>query len=185
MDENQSSSPLGTMLRRFISVILSSTIFVGASYALDREQAYGLYQSLREDIHEEFKQAKKMASDYRLPSATDQNLADQIDAFKIMLYNKVYIHVQCAQLAPEGQNLSNFLKDCTHERLQALQRIFNQAAGFSEQKRSIARLVNACFEQARMTEAEDQFPPYDFLAGPGINLFNVKKLDSCIAQFVR
>jgi len=171
------------------SLCISSSIFlVGAPYAADRQEAYSFYQFMRENTHEEFKKAiKDLLSAPRLESSptTDKTFEVAVNnTAKWLFYNKAYIAAQCVQLAPKGENQSKFLHDCSHERLQALARIFRQSLTLTE-RRSTAQLAEACFVQARLTEAEEQFPPYDFLAGPSTYLFNVKQLEGCLARLSR
>jgi hypothetical protein len=175
------------MTRRFLILalfILSSIVLAEACHALDREESYFVYQSMRTALQDEFNQAVKMFSDRRSPSVTDKEFAVALDGVRMVHYNKVYIHVQCAQLAPRRQNVESFIKDCVHERLQAFQRVYTRSLSILD-KGLVSPAANACYDQARLLEAEEQFPPFDFLAGPTTHLFNVKQLDGCLAKFDR
>jgi hypothetical protein len=162
-----------------------SIVWVGASYALDRDQEYAVYQSLRKTSQEEFQVGMRILSAYRGPSTTDKVFEIGIDLLKVMLYNKAYMHIQCALLAPKDQNASTFLDDCTDERLQAFSRVYTRSQTIGLEKGPTARMAEPCFQQARLTQEEEQFPPFDFLAGSHTYLYNVKKLEGCYSDFIR
>jgi hypothetical protein len=162
-----------------------STASVGASYAVDREDAYSFYQFLRKDVQTRFEEAIKQLSNRRLPSATDEEFALAINLVKLTLYNGAYIAAECALLAPKGENTDTFVKDCGHERNQAFVRVYEQATAILKKGPVAKRLAAECLNRAMLPEAENQFPPYEFLAGPDTHLFDVKKLDGCLANVDR
>lgn len=171
---------------RMILSLLSSAVLIDLSYALDREQSYVLYQSLRKGFQEEFNKIIELSFEYnRRRSAPKEIFELASDGTKMLLYNKAYIVLECGQLAPKGDlsSINIFMEDCTNDRMQALRRIFGPPEDVEAKRKAMKSIFIACHDQARLTEAEKQFPPYDFLAGPMTHLFDIKKLDSCLARF--
>jgi hypothetical protein len=172
-------------MQRCVSGLCSlvSLLMAAPSYAFDRDAAYAFYQSWRPYFEEEFEKGVKHLSSRRSPTISDQEFTDAIDGLKLLQYNTAYIFVQCFQLAPNGASRNAFWNDCKNDRIRAFQRVWNRSTNLSNG--SMARLAEACLEQARLLEAEDQFPPYDFFSGFGARLYNFKKVEDCLSGFDR
>ena len=155
------------------------------SYAeQNMERHYGYYQSLRAEFFEQFRTAIKLAEAGKRQDATNEEFAKVVEAIKSMYYNKAFIYVQCFQRAPTSQdpNLSAlFMKDCIRDRLEALGRVY-KFAHTKELERSTAVSVNRSVNQAKAREAELDYPPFDFLVGPNMELFDMKQLDDCVGR---
>lgn len=175
------------MLKAFSIVLLIVTgLYTSQSNAQDRAEVYAFYQSLREELHEAFKTSMgTLLLESKRQGQTDTDRAGAIEGLKSLVYNKAFIYIQCYRRAPRGGdlNLSNrFFNDCVSDRQQAMQRVFNFAST-KGLDRSVAPRVNQCMDQGRAKEAEADFPPFDFLIGPGLHLYDMKQVDDCFGRF--
>lgn len=102
---------------------------------------------------------------------------DMLDGVKILFYNKAYIYYACIISLGREKFSDKAVAECVREPMTEL------IAGFNKAKEN-ARNPKAptCETKARLARAEAEFPPYDFLAGDEVHLFDFKAMRICLTS---
>ena len=149
----------------------------GAAFAYYQKMENKFYQNLQEGIRE-FSRLHPDASEHEMQIAGS--------VFKRMLYNQAYILAQCAASAPTGPSkplLRTFMKDCVHGRWEATISAFRKTRQITRDTSSFQyHQAVICYTTTRLPKAEEQFPPYDFLADPTVTLHDARQLDDCLGR---
>ena len=121
---------------------------------------------VEERTREDFEQLKNKQRD-----------KDVIDAIKILFYNKAYIYYACIVSIGREKFSDKAIADCAREPMAELM------AG-SKNAREQSKNPNAlkCETSARLAKEEADFPPYAFLAGDDVHLYDFKAMRTCLTS---
>ena len=102
---------------------------------------------------------------------------DTIDAVKILFYNKAYIYYACIVSLGREKFSDKAMGECVQEPMKELMAGLNRAKENSRNPK-----VSACEAKARLVKEEKDFPPYAFLAGDDVQLFDFKAMRICLTS---
>jgi len=100
---------------------------------------------------------------------------DALDAIKMLLYNKAYIYYACLVSISREKFSDKAVGECVQEPMTELMAGLSKAKEYSGNPKAAA-----CETKARLAKEEAAFPPYDFLAGDGVHLFDFKAMRTCL-----
>jgi hypothetical protein len=99
---------------------------------------------------------------------------DTMDAVKILFYNKAYIYYACLVSIGREKFSDKAVAECVQEPMKEMMAGLNRAKADSRNPKAAK-----CEASARLVKAEAEFPPYDFLAGDDVQLYDFKALRIC------
>jgi hypothetical protein len=102
---------------------------------------------------------------------------DTIDAVKTLFYNKAYIYYACIVSLGREKFSDNAMGECVQEPMKELMAGLNRAKEDSRNPKA-----PACEAKARLVKEEKDFPPYAFLAGDDVQLFDFKAMRICLTS---
>jgi hypothetical protein len=129
------------------------------------------------------KTARAMVEDHtktdfeELKSKISQRDNDAMDALKMLFYNKAYIYYACIVSVGREKFSDKTIADCAREPMTELMAGFNKAKEYSKNPKA-----ETCATKARLATAEADFPPYDFLAGDDVHLYDFKAMRTCLTS---
>src|SRR5262245_16446156 len=147
---------------------LMSAFFLAAPVAAqtgtaDTKSVNDTARAMVEDrTRQDFEQAKSKLS---------RRDKDTIDAVKTLFYNKAYIYYACVVSIGREKFSDKAMAECVQEPMKELMAGLNRAKEESRNPKA-----EKCETSARLVKAEKDFPPYDFLAGEDVQLFDFKAL---------
>jgi len=100
---------------------------------------------------------------------------DTIEAVKILFYNKAYIYYACIVSLGREKFSDKAVAECAQEPMKELMAGLNRAKEDARNPKAAA-----CEAKARLVKEEKEFPPYDFLAGEDIHLFDFRAMRTCL-----
>jgi hypothetical protein len=110
-----------------------------------------------------------------------------IDSVKSIFYNKAYNHYLCQNIVASESGLSdgdrlNKFQDCYNVRNVALQKHITALAQYAPVLVGQPEKAESCMEKGRLTSAEAEFPPFDFLKQTNGKdaLFDYAKVLACL-----
>ena len=119
---------------------------------------------VEERTREDFEQIKNKQRD-----------KDAIDAIKMLFYNKAYIYYACLVSIGREKFSDKAVAECAQEPMAELMAGFNKAKDYSSNPKA-----TACETKARLAKEEADFPPYAFLAGDDVHLYDFKAMRMCL-----
>jgi hypothetical protein len=119
---------------------------------------------VEERTREDFEQLKNKQRD-----------KDAVDAIKMLFYNKAYIYYACLVSIGREKFSDKAVADCAQEPMTELMAGFNNAKDYSNNPKTAA-----CETKARLAKEEADFPPYAFLAGDDVHLYDFKVMRTCL-----
>ena len=102
---------------------------------------------------------------------------DTIDAVKTLFYNKAYIYYACIVSLGREKFSDKAMGECVQEPMKELMAGLNRAKEDSRNPKA-----PACEAKARLVKEEKDFPPYAFLAGDDVQLFDFKAMRICLTS---
>jgi hypothetical protein len=127
------------------------------------------------------KTARAMVEDHtkadfeELKAKVSQRDPDAMDALKMLFYNKAYIYYACIVAVGREKFSDQTIAECAREPMAELMAGFNKAKEYSKNPKA-----ETCAMTARPAKAEADFPPYDFLAGGDVHLYDFKAMRTCL-----
>ena len=102
---------------------------------------------------------------------------DTVDAVKLLFYNKAYIYYACIVSLGREKFSDKAMAECVQEPMKELMAGLNRAKEDSRNPKA-----EKCEAKARLVKAEKDFPPYAFLAGDDVQLFDFKAMRICLTS---
>lgn len=102
---------------------------------------------------------------------------DTIDAVKTLFYNKAYIYYACIVSLGREKFSDKAMGECIQEPMKELMAGLNRAKEDSRNPKA-----PTCEAKARLVKEEKDFPPYAFLAGDDVQLFDFKAMRNCLTS---
>jgi hypothetical protein len=162
-----------------IAVLILTSLVL--SVQLNAKVKQVLRAEMERDSQKEFEEMKKEAwkrSKDQNPSVEVRNMADNF--MKMIFYNRKYNEYLCVTTTLTGD--TEVFAQCINGRSA-------QIAKFIKMADYIPSLdppkANRCEVLSRMFEAEFEFPPFDYLKGERINLFDFEKFNECLMRALR
>ncbi len=109
-------------------------------------------------------------------SSLESETKQQLDFMKVVLYNRSYGLAKCLV---EHPNSSAGVNKCAQKFLEEFQGFYLMIANYDVVAPD--KIAN-CFAKNRMPREERRFPPYRFLKGAHVHLYDLKKLTECIKR---
>ena len=125
----------------------------------DKKTARAMVEGLTK---EDFEQARSKIS---------QRDKDAVDAIKMLFYNKAYIYYACLVSIGREKFSDSAVAECAQEPMTELIAGFNKAKEHSKNPKA-----QTCETKARLVKEEADFPPYAFLAGDDVHLYDFKAM---------
>jgi hypothetical protein len=100
----------------------------------------------------------------------------QLDFMKVVLYNRSYGLAKCVVEHPDS---STEVNKCAASFLEDFQRFYLIVANFDAVP---PKKMAACFAKNRLLREERRYPPYQFLTGSHVHLYDLKKLNECLTS---
>jgi hypothetical protein len=119
---------------------------------------------VEERTREDFEQAKSKVRD-----------KDTLEAIKILFHNKAYIYYACIVSLGRDKVSDKAIAECVQEPMSELIAGSGKAKEYSKNPNA-----ETCETKARLVKAEADFPPYGFLAGDDVHLFDFKAMRTCL-----
>ena len=119
---------------------------------------------VEERTREDFEQLKNKQRD-----------KDAVDAIKMLFYNKAYIYYACLVSIGREKFSDKAVAECAQEPMTELMAGFNKAKDYSGNRKAAA-----CETKARLAKEEADFPPFAFLAGDDVHLYDFKAMRTCL-----
>lgn len=150
-------------------VILCGCCSSGWAQDAKATRQFAMRYILEENVKKEFEHMIAAIS----PGVSEEQRREGTDGLKMAEYNKAYGTYVCWKTT----NTEDSFQACTKKFMAEFQRFF----GLSDYAVVIGRVRLAkCEMQSRLFDAEIEFPPYDFLKGNGIFLFDLAKYNACV-----
>jgi hypothetical protein len=102
---------------------------------------------------------------------------DTIDAVKILFYNKAYIYYACIVSIGREKFSDKAIAECVQEPMKELIAGSRNAKEYSKNPKA-----EKCETNARLAKEEADFPPYAFLAGDDVHLYDFKAMRTCLTS---
>jgi hypothetical protein len=112
-----------------------------------------------------------------LKNKVSQRDNDAMDALKMLFYNKAYIYYACIVSLGREKFSDKAMGECVQEPMKELMAGLNRAKEDSRNPKA-----EKCEAKARLVKAEKDFPPYAFLAGDDVQLFDFKAMRICLTS---
>lgn len=108
-------------------------------------------------------------------NGTEQEKRDATEGTKMLVYNKVYGTYACFVANTDEAAIAACNKNHMHE--------FRRFSGLGQYIGVIGiQRLGKCHMQSRLFDAEVEFPPYEFLKGKGVMLFDLAKFNNCVVS---
>ena len=152
------------------SVLVSCACLLAAPVAAqtgdaDKKTARAMVEDL---TRQDFEEAKNKVS---------QRDKDAIDAIKMLFYNKAYIYYACLVSIGREKFSDKAVAQCVQEPMTELMAGLSKAKDYSSNPKAAA-----CETKARLVKEEADFPPYAFLAGDDVHLYDFKAMRTCLTS---
>ena len=135
----------------------------------DKKSVKETARAMVEDrTREDFEQAKSKVS---------QSNKDAMDALKMLFYNKAYIYYACIVSLGREKFSDKAMGECVQEPMKELMAGLKRAKEDSRNPKA-----PTCEAKARLVKEEKDFPPYAFLAGDDVQLFDFKAMRICLTS---
>ncbi len=150
------------------SVLVSCACLLAAPVAAqtgdaDKKTARAMVEDL---TRQDFEQLKNKQRD-----------KDAIDAIKMLFYNKAYIYYACLVSIGREKFSDKAVAQCVQEPMTELMAGLSKAKDYSSNPKAAA-----CETKARLVKEEADFPPYAFLAGEDVHLYDFKAMRTCLTS---
>jgi hypothetical protein len=164
-------------MKRFVLVAcacLICALFLAAPVAAqtgttDKRSVKESARAMVEDrTRQDFEQARNKLS---------KRAKDTIDAVKTLFYNKAYIYYACIVSLGREKFSDKAMGECVQEPMKELMAGLNRAKEDSRNPKA-----PTCEAKARLVKEEKDFPPYAFLAGDDVQLFDFKAMRICLTS---
>ena len=164
-------------MKRFVLVACACLIwafFLAAPVAAqtataDKKSVKETARAMVEDrTRQDFEQAKDKLS---------RRDKDTIDAVKILFYNKAYIYYACIVSIGREKFSDKAIAECVQEPMKELIAGSRNAKEYSKNPKA-----EKCETNARPAKEEADVPPYAFLAGDDVHLYDFKAMRTCLTS---
>lgn len=150
------------------SVLVSCACLLAAPVAAqtgdaDKKTARAMVEDL---TRQDFEQLKNKQRD-----------KDAIDAIKMLFYNKAYIYYACLVSIGREKFSDKAVAQCVQEPMTELMAGLSKAKDYSSNPKA-----ETCETNARLAKEEADFPPYAFLAGDDVHLYDFKAMRTCLTS---
>ena len=102
---------------------------------------------------------------------------DATEAIKILFYNKAYIYYACLVSIGREKFSDKAVAECVQEPMKELIAGSRNAKEYSKKPKA-----ETCQANARLAKEEADFPPYAFLAGDDVHLYDFKAMRTCLTS---
>ena len=121
---------------------------------------------VEERTREDFEQLKNKQRD-----------KDAVDAIKMLFYNKAYIYYACLVSIGREKFSDKAVAECVQEPMKELIAGSRNPREYSKNPKA-----ETCETKARLAKEEAGFPPYAFLAGDDVHLFDFRTMRICLTS---
>ncbi len=120
------------------------------------------------------------------PNATEQERDSVINLGKFTFYNMMYHRYECATITP----LASDLEETKQRIAKCIREKSVEAVKFNKLFREYADTIGSenierCGLVSRLSEAEKEFPPFDYLTASSSQLFDFSKMNECLLSGVK
>ena len=156
------------------SVLVSCACLLAApvaaqTAAADKRLLKETARTMVEDrTRQDFEEAKNKVS---------QRDKDAMDAIKILFYNKAYIYYACIVSIGREKFSDKAIAECVQQPMKELIAGSRNAKEYSKKPKA-----ETCQANARLAKEEADFPPYAFLAGDDVHLFDFRAMRICLTS---
>ena len=117
---------------------------------------------------QDFEEAKNKVS---------QRDKDATEAIKILFYNKAYIYYACIVSIGREKFSDKAIAECVQQPMKELIAGSRNAKEYSKNPKA-----EKCETNARLAKEEADFPPYAFLAGDDVHLYDFNAMRTCLTS---
>jgi hypothetical protein len=110
-------------------------------------------------------------------SKISQRDKDAMEAIKMLFYNKAYIYYACLVSIGREKFSDKAVAECVQEPMKELIAGSRNAREYSKNPKA-----ETCETKARLAKEEADFPPYAFLAGDDVHLFDFRAMRICLSS---